>query len=97
MTGKQRSFLKKKAHHLDPIFNIGKGGISDNQVEAIDQALEKRELIKIKLLQNVSMDTNEAADFIVEKLKAEFVQAIGSVFTIYRESKEDPKIELPKK
>lgn len=95
MTGKQRSFLKKKAHHLQPIFHIGKGGISENQIQAIDEALEKRELIKIKILQNTELEAAAAADYIGAQIGAEFVQAIGRIFTLYRPAKEDSKILLP--
>lgn len=95
MTGKQRSFLKKMAHHLDPIFHIGKGGISENQVKAIDEALEKRELIKIKILQNTEIKAADAADYLAKEIQAQFVQAIGHNFTIYRPSQENPKIILP--
>ena len=96
MTGKQRSFLKKMAHHLNPIFHIGKGGITENQIQAVDEALEKREIIKIKLLQNTEITADQAARIFVEKLDAEFVQSIGHNFTIYRPSKEKPQIELPR-
>ena len=63
LRGKQKQFLKKEAHHLQAIFQIGKGGLSDEIVRQIDEALEKRELIKVSLLQN----TDEvAADVAVE-------------------------------
>lgn len=95
LTGKQRSYLKSLANRLEPIFQIGKGGISENFIKQIDDALEKRELIKIKILPNSDIAPNEAANELSKKLNAEFVQSIGSKFIIYRESKNNKKIELP--
>ena len=96
ITGKQRSYLKGLAHNLSPIFQLGKAGMSDNFIRQVDEALEKRELIKINILQNCILDPKETAAFLAEELGAEFVQSIGSKFVIYRESKDNKKIDLPK-
>lgn len=96
ITGKQRSYLKGLAHNLSPIFQLGKAGMSDNFIRQVDEALEKRELIKINILQNCMLDPKETAAFLAEELGAEFVQSIGSKFVIYRESKDNKKIDLPK-
>ena len=96
LTGKQRSYLKSLAHNLDPIFQIGKGGINENFIKQIDGALETRELIKINILQNSLEEPVEAARYLCDNLDAEFVQAIGNKFVIYRESKDKKKIELPR-
>ncbi len=95
LKGKQRSFLKSLANNLDPILIIGKGGITENVIKQLDDVLEVRELIKIKISSNSGITADETAAEILEVLNAEFVQSIGSKLTIYRKSKE-PKIVIPK-
>lgn len=94
LKGKQRAYLKSLAHDLKPIINIGKNSLTEDVIKAIDEALEKRELIKIKILNNNLDDDNEIIDEVIEKLNCEFVSHIGSIFTIYRESKNNKKISL---
>ena len=96
LTGKQRAHLKGIANTMDPLFQLGKGGITENFLKQIDVALETREVVKIKILKNNLLDPTEVAREIANELKAEFVQSMGSKFVIYRESKENKKIELPK-
>lgn len=96
LTGKQRSYLKGIAHNLDPLFQLGKSGISENFIKQVEEALETKELIKIKILQNCGLEPTETANEIAEEVGAEFVQSIGSKFVIYKESKKNKKIELPK-
>ncbi|HHV38206.1 MAG TPA: ribosome assembly RNA-binding protein YhbY [Tepidimicrobium sp.] len=96
LTGKQRSYLKSMANTMDPIFQIGKGGITANFIRQIDEALEARELIKVNVLNNSPLEAREAASQLVEEVGAEFVQSIGNKFVIYRESKENKRISLPK-
>lgn len=96
ITGKQRAYLRKMANGIEPVFQIGKGGINDNLLRQIDDALEARELIKIHLLDTSFLDTRKTVDEIANLMGAESVQAIGSKLTIYRESKNKKKIELPK-
>ncbi|QLK86026.1 ribosome assembly RNA-binding protein YhbY [Staphylococcus sp. 17KM0847] len=95
LTGKQKRFLRSKAHHIDPIFQIGKAGINENMVMQIDETLEKRELIKIHVLQNNMDDKSELAEMLVEQTGSHLVQVIGSMIVLYRESKENKQIELP--
>ena len=95
LTGKQRSYLKAMANNLDPIFQIGKNGVTENFIKQVDEALEAREIIKIKVLNNSFLDAKEIASELAEKTNAEFVQSIGSKFVLYRESKENKKILLP--
>ena len=64
-------------------------------IESVEEALEKRELIKIKVLENSGLETREASDYICEKIKAEGIQAIGSKIVLYKKSKKNPKIEIP--
>lgn len=96
ITSKQRAYLRGLANTIDPIFNIGKGGISDIMIAEINLALEKRELMKIKILNNSDEDPRAAAQEIAAALEAEVVQVIGSKFVIYRQSKEEPEIVLPR-
>ncbi len=95
LTGKQRSFLKGIANNLDPIFQVGKNGITENFIKQIDDALEKREIVKVKVLNNSLLDATEVASEVAEKTNAEFVQSIGNKFVLYRESKKNKKIILP--
>ncbi len=96
LTGKQRSYLKGLANNIDPTFQVGKNGLSDNFIKQIEEAIESRELIKIKILQNSMLDPTEVANEIADKIDAEFVQSIGSRFVLYKESEENKKIQLPK-
>ncbi len=96
ITGKQRSYLKGLANRLDPIFQLGKSGLSENFLKQVDEALETRELVKINILQNCFLDAKEVANEMAEALDAEFVQSIGNKFVLYRESKDNKKINLPR-
>jgi len=96
LKGKQRAYLRSLAHNLDPIFHLGKAGMTENFEKQVDEALETRELIKINILQNCMLDAKETASYLADKLGAEFVQSIGNRFVIYRESEDNKKIDLPK-
>ncbi|MCR6597698.1 ribosome assembly RNA-binding protein YhbY [Bacillus halotolerans] len=95
LTGKQKRFLRSKAHHLSPIFQVGKGGVNDNMIKQISEALEARELIKISILQNCEDDKNDVAEALVKGSRAQLVQTIGNTIVLYKESKENKQIELP--
>ena len=95
LTGKQKRYLRSLAHNIDPTFQIGKGGINENMVNQIDETLEKRELIKIHVLQNNFDDKNELATTLSEATNCEIVQVIGSMIVLYRESQENKEITLP--
>ena len=95
MTSKQRAYLRGLANKIDPIFQIGKGGIGENLLKQLDDALEARELIKIKVLENSDYTAREAADEITNNIKAEQIQVIGNKITLFRQRKKDSKIELP--
>lgn len=89
LTGKQRAHLKQLAHNEKPIFNIGKNSVTDELIQALDESLEKKELIKIKILNNNLDDDDYIIETILESLNAEFVSHIGNIFTIYRKSKDE--------
>ncbi|HGF7586128.1 MULTISPECIES: ribosome assembly RNA-binding protein YhbY [Enterococcus] len=86
LRGKQKRFLRSKAHHLQPIFQIGKGGINSAMIVQIEEALEKRELIKISLLQNTDEVAEEAAQVLEKEIDCEIVQIIGRVIVLYKPS-----------
>ena len=99
MTSKQRAYLRKLGHGLEPIFQIGKDGVTDTLLKGIDEALEKREMIKVHILETALLDTKETCNEIAAELGAEPVQAIGSKFILYRCASDVKKrrIEIPKK
>lgn len=99
LTGKQRAFLRKLGHELQPVMQIGKDGLTDTVVAAIGEVLEKRELVKISILETAMLDTRKTCDSAAEKLHAEPVQAIGNRFVLYRRSgtEKNRKIERPKR
>ena len=87
------------ANGIEPIFQIGKGGVSDELLKQLAIALEARELIKVHILETALLDTKAATNEIAEALGAEPVQAIGSKFVLYKQAKnvKNRKIELPRK
>lgn len=91
ITSKQRSYLKGLAHDLDPIVYIGKSGLTENIIKEMNSCLDARELIKVKLQEGAILDPKETANTAAELLGAEFVQAIGRKFVLYRFSKERAK------
>ncbi|MFC4738188.1 ribosome assembly RNA-binding protein YhbY [Bacillus daqingensis] len=95
LTGKQKRFLRKEAHHLKPVFQVGKGGVSANLVKQTEEALEARELIKLNILQNNAEDKEDTARQIAEGAGADIVQIIGNTIILYKESKESKQITLP--
>ena len=96
MTSKQRAYLIGLAMKLDPVYNIGKGGISAEFTEGIIEVLEARELIKISVLKNCDDDPKELANILAERTGSQVVQVIGKKIILYKESKKNKKIELPK-
>ncbi len=95
MTSKQRAYLKSLAMTMNPIFQIGKASLTPEIIEAVNEALEARELIKISVLKNCIDDPKEIASVMAERTRSEVVQVIGKKIVLYRESKTKKKIELP--
>ncbi len=96
ITSKQRSFLRGLAQRLDATVYIGKQGLTDNVVREIETGLACRELVKVKIQEGCELEPKTVANEMADRLSAEFVQAIGRKFVLYRRSKDDPKIELPR-
>lgn len=89
MTGKERANWRAKANHLEPLFQVGKGGMSDMLIKQTDDALRARELIKVKvLLESSPITPRETADQLAAATGAEVIQVIGGVIVLYRESPE---------
>lgn len=95
LTSKQRSYLRSLANGIEPIFQVGKGGVGDNMVKQFNDALEARELIKASVLKNSMSDTKEICEEISNLTGAEIVQVIGNKFVLYKESRDDKVIVLP--
>ncbi len=95
MTSKQRAYLKSLAMNMDPIINIGKSSLTPEVTEAVDEALTKRELVKIGVLKNCIDDPMEIAAAIAERTRSEVVQVIGKKIVLYKKPKKDAKIILP--
>ena len=96
LSGKQRSYLKKMALELDPTVYIGKSGLTENIKKEMLTGFEARELVKVKIQEGCTLEPKEVANQLADELDAEFVQAIGRKFVLYRESKDHKKIELPR-
>lgn len=95
MNSKQRAYLRSIANTIEPIFQIGKGGISENLISQLSEALEARELIKISVLETAPDNAKSLAECIATKTNSSVVQVIGSKITLYRPRKKDSKIILP--
>ena len=94
MTGKERAALRRMANTIQPIFQIGKGGVGEAMLEQLGMALDARELIKIAALETADVTAREACDILCQALGAEPVQCIGRKVTIYRRNEKEPKIQL---
>jgi RNA-binding protein len=95
LTGKQRRHLRSLGHELKPIVQIGKNGIDDGLVAAVEQALVDHELVKVKLGDAAGLDRHDAADTIARRTGSEVAQVLGYTLLLYRASADDPVIVLP--
>lgn len=94
LNSKQRAQLRGMANRLETIFQVGKGGVSDNLIKQTDEALTVRELIKLRALETSPEGAREAAEKIAAAVGADVVQVIGSRFVLYRPNPEQPQIVL---
>ena len=95
LSGKQRRHLRALGHALDPIVQVGKGGIDDGLVAALDRALADHELVKIKVGDAAGMDRHEAAEALAGRTASDVAQVLGNTVLLYRARPEDPEIALP--
>ncbi|MGI6049538.1 MAG: ribosome assembly RNA-binding protein YhbY [Acetivibrionales bacterium] len=95
LTGKQRSYLRSLANEVPALFQIGKNGIDENVIQQFRDALEAKELVKVRVLKNSLYTAREACEEIAQAINAEIVSVIGNKFVLYKESKAKKMIELP--
>ena len=95
MTSKQRAYLKGLAMNMDAIINIGKSSLTPEMTQAVSEALEKRELIKLGVLKNCADDPKEIANTLAERTGSQVVHVIGKKIVLFKQKKKDSKIELP--
>ncbi|HZK85144.1 MAG TPA: ribosome assembly RNA-binding protein YhbY [Desulfosporosinus sp.] len=96
LTGKQKGFLRSMGNEMDPILQVGKGGITEAVITQTDEVLEVRELIKCRVLQNCSEEPKSVAAELAEHVQADLVQVIGRNFLLFRQSKDKPVLVLPR-
>ncbi|MGN0308128.1 MAG: ribosome assembly RNA-binding protein YhbY [Lachnospiraceae bacterium] len=96
MTSKQRAYLKGLASNLDPLFQIGKSGVTPEMTIAVEEAFNNRELLKMAVLKNCMDDPGMLAQMLAERTHSQVVQVIGRKFVLYKPDKKNPKIILPK-
>ena len=96
LTGKQKSFLRSLGMSLEPVVQIGKEGVTPTVVESAREAIKKRELIKVRVLQNAPEEPEQAVTTLAERADVNLVQVIGRNGLLFKRNFEKPKIELPK-
>lgn len=94
ITSKQRAKLRAMGHDLDTIFQIGKIGITEETCKQIANALEARELIKVRVLENSGYTAKEAASILAEEIECDVVSCVGTRFILYKESTKKKRIEI---
>jgi RNA-binding protein len=95
LNGKQRHHLRGLGHDLKPIVHIGKGGIDDGLVAAVEQALTDHELIKIRVGETAELDRHDVAEAIAQRTGSEVAQVLGNTLLLYRANPDAPAIVLP--
>ena len=95
MTSKQRAYLKGLGMNIEPVFQVGKSGLTPEITEAVLEAFNTRELIKLAVLKNCLEDPKEIAAVIAERTHSQVVQVIGKKIVLYKENKDHKKINLP--
>lgn len=96
MTSKQRAYLKSLASNINPIFQVGKSSLTPEFTEAVREAFQNNELIKIAVLKNCADDPKEIGQVLSERTGSQLVQVIGKKIVLYKPNKDKPKIILPK-
>lgn len=95
MTSKQRAYLMSLASNLNPLFQVGKSSLTPELTEAIGEAFNTRELLKVAVLKNCFDDPREIAQMVADRTHSQVVQVIGKKFVLYKPDKNNPKIQLP--
>jgi RNA-binding protein len=96
LSGKQRRYLRGLGHELRPVVQVGRDGLDDGLVAAVDQALTDHELIKIKLGEAAELDRHDAAADLATRTRSEVAQVLGNTVLLYRPHPDEPEITLPR-
>lgn len=96
LTSKQRAYLRGIAAKEDTILQVGKGGIGENLITQVNDALKAREIVKLKVLETAMLSSAEAAAELAEATKSEVVQTIGNKLVLFKRNPQEPKLDLPK-
>lgn len=96
LTGKQKRFLRALGHDLDALVQVGKSGVTDGVISAARQAVERHELVKVRLLTECPDERDDVAERVASALGAHVAQTLGRTFLVYRRHPKKPVIELPK-
>jgi len=94
MTSKQRAYLKSLAGKIEPVFHVGKNGVTPEIVKAVDEVLEARELVKGTVLNNCMEEIGEVSQTIAERTSSEVVQVIGKKIVLFKRAKKNPSIDI---
>ena len=97
LSGKEKRYLRSLANTVDPVVQVGKASVNESVLFSLNDALEARELVKVKVLKNCLDEVKDVAQELAEQSKSELVQVIGRNVVLYRPNPEKPMIELPKK
>ena len=97
LTGKEKRFLRSLANTMEPIVQVGKAGVNESVLFSLQEALQARELVKVRVLKNCLDEVQDVAQELVLQSQSELVQVIGRNVLLYRQKKKKPVIELPKK
>ncbi len=96
LTGRQRRFLRAFGTGIDPVIQIGKSGVTEAVYRQLDEVLESRELVKVRVISNAPVEPQNIADDLADATRSEVVQIIGRNLLFYRRSEKKPFIELPR-
>lgn len=96
LTGKQRRYLRGLGHSLDPVVQLGKGGVDDGVIAALDEALTQHELVKVRIGTEAPEDRHDAAEQLAARSASAVAQVLGRTVLLYRRRKKEPKIVLPR-
>lgn len=97
LNGKEKRYLRSLANPLEPVVQVGKGSVTDSVLFSLNEALEAKELVKVKVLKNCLDEVSDVAEELAGQSKSELVQVIGRNVVLYRRHPKKPVIELPKK
>jgi RNA-binding protein len=96
LSGKQRRHLRGLGHHLEPVVQVGKHGLTDSVIAALDGALTEHELVKVRIGTECPDDRHEVAEGLAPAVKGQVAQVLGRTVLIYRRNVKEQKIQLPK-